>query len=70
VLLLVLSFAIGEAVALAIAANRKSVITSSWWLAFVVASLAVVSILIVVSALRRPARAPDAKRSTASSKDA
>jgi hypothetical protein len=36
---LVASFAIGEAVALALVGNRKHIITSSWWLGIVVASL-------------------------------
>jgi hypothetical protein len=50
-LLLVLSFAAGEVVALAIVANRKQVITSSWWLGIVVASLVALSLLVIVAGL-------------------
>jgi hypothetical protein len=49
--LLVFSFAAGEGVALAIAANKKPVITSSWWLGVVVASLVALSLLVIVAGL-------------------
>jgi hypothetical protein len=51
-LLLLFSFVLGEAVAIAISANRRDVITSSWWLAFVIASLVALSGLVLISSLR------------------
>jgi 4-amino-4-deoxy-L-arabinose transferase-like glycosyltransferase len=54
--LLILSFLIGEAVALAIVGNRKPVITSSWWLGLVVGSLVGLVLLI---GLRSGARQAD-----------
>jgi hypothetical protein len=57
--LLILSFLIGEAVALAIVGNRKPVITSSWWLGLVVASLVGLVLLI---GLRSWARQADEDR--------
>jgi hypothetical protein len=53
--LLILSFLVGEAVALAIVGNRKPVITSSWWLGLVVASLVGLALLIGLRSWVRPA---------------
>jgi hypothetical protein len=56
--LLVLSFAAGEIVALAITGNQKPVITSSWWLGVVVASLGSLAALIAAQAAGLGTRRP------------